>query len=185
MSPDDVGCAHSAVPAEYQMPDDYLRLGRDCVTNPLGPPHVHRQEAEPGMRRLALVAVVVASTLVAACGGSTKTVTATTPTQSSNGGGATGQKASAVAACFAAGGAAVVGPTPAGQGTSVHALTRDSAYIGYLEGANPAEALIIAHVFRKKAHWKIEPIKNNPQGFAGYKGTLTSADAALLSKCTK
>jgi len=143
------------------------------------------------MRRLALVAVVAATTLVAACGGSTKTVTVTTPTSSStapapssSGGGATRKKASAVAACFQAGGAAVIGPNPAGHGTAVHAITRDSAEIGFLEGPNAADALHIAQVFAG-AGWKLKPLKNNPQGFAIYKGTLTSADSALLSKCTK
>ena len=141
------------------------------------------------MRRLVLAVVVAATTLVAACGGSTKTVTVTTPTSSgtsstNNGGGATGKKASAVAACFQAAGAAVIGPNPAGRGLSVNAITRDSGDIGYLEGPTPRIAFQIAQVFLARGGWKLEPLKNNPQGFGIYKGTLTSADSALLSKCT-
>ena len=140
------------------------------------------------MSRLALVAAVIATTLVAACGGSTKTVTVTGSTPSgtspSNGGGATGKKGSAVAACFQAGGAAVSGPNPAGRGFAVHAITRDSGEIGFLEGPTSAIAFNIASVFSSKGGYKIKPIKNNPQGFAIYKGTLTSADSALLTKCT-
>ena len=145
------------------------------------------------MRRLALVAAVIATTLVAACGGSTKTVSVTGSTPSStspatpsttNGGGATGKKASAVAACLRAAGAAVVGPNPAGRGTAVRAITRDSGDIGYLEGPTPRIAFQIAQVFLARGGWKLEPLKNNPQAFGIYKGTLTSADSALLSKCT-
>ena len=140
------------------------------------------------MRRLALVAAMIATTLVAACGGSTKTVTvagsAPSGTSASNAGGTTGKKASAVAACFQASGAAVIGPNPAGRGLAVRAITRDSADIGYLEGPTSAIAFNIASVFASKGGWKIKPIKNNPEGFAIYMGTLTSADSALLTKCT-
>lgn len=144
------------------------------------------------MRRLALVAAVIATTLVAACGGSTKTVTVTGSTPSgtssatpatSNGGGAIGKKASAVAACFRAAGAAVIGPNPAGRGDAVRAITRDSADIGFLVGPNAARTFHIAQVFASGG-WKLKPLKNNPQGFAIYKGTLTSADSSLLTRCT-
>ena len=99
-----------------------------------------------------------------------------------SGSGATGAVHSAAAACFKAAGATVTGPNPAGQGIAVYAITRDSGEIGLLEGPSAAVAARIADVF-SGAGWKLKPLKNNPRGVGIYKGTLTSADSALLSKC--
>jgi len=133
------------------------------------------------MRKLGLVGVVAAATVFAGCG-STKTVTvstASTTPPTSNGGGA-----STVAACFTAAGAAVRGPHPAGQGTAVYALTRDSGNVGFVKAPSAAIAARLAQVFPSSG-WKIEQLKNDPTAFAIYQSTLTSADSALLSKCTK
>ena len=96
--------------------------------------------------------------------------------------GATGVVHSAAPACFKAAGASVLGPKPAGQGIAVYVFTPDSGQIGVLEGPNAAITARIADVFAGGG-WKLKPIKNNPRAVGIYKGTLTSADSALLSKC--
>jgi hypothetical protein len=140
------------------------------------------------MRKLGLIAVVAAATLLAGCGGSTKTVTVTSATPSttpstSNAGGASGN-VSAVAACFTAAGATVRGPHPAGPGTAIYAVTRDSGNVGFVKAANAAIATRLAQVFPSSG-WKVKQLTNDPTAFAIYQSTLTSADSALLSKCTK
>ena len=145
------------------------------------------------MRKLSIMAAAAAaSTVMASCGGSTKTVTVTastpsaSPSTTSPSGASGGGASSAVAACFTAAGAAVR-VRPAGQGTAVYAVTRDSGNLGFLKGPSAPIALDIARVFSSSPSnpWKTRPIKNDPTGFAIYQGTLTSADSALLSKCAK
>jgi phospholipase C len=98
--------------------------------------------------------------------------------------GATRVYPSAVAACLKRAGASVT-TTPAGRGTAVYAFTQDGGAIGFLEGPDAATATRIARVFSSgAAPWKTTPVKNDPLAFAIHKRTLTSADAALLSRCT-
>ena len=98
-----------------------------------------------------------------------------------SGSAATGAVHSAAAACFRAAGAAVrLGP--AGQGTAIYAMARDGGDVGLLEGPTPAVAARIAQVFAGGG-WRLKPLKNNPRAVGIYKGTLTRADSALLSKC--
>jgi hypothetical protein len=154
-----------------------------------------RARKEATMRKLGLMAAAGAAiTVIAACGGSTKTVTVTAstpsapPSTTSPSGASGGAASSAVASCFKAAGAAVR-VAPAGEGTAVYAVTRDSGNIGFLKGPSASIALDIARVFSSggASHnpWTTEPIKNDPTAFVMHQGTLTSADSALLSKCAK
>lgn len=137
------------------------------------------------MTKVGLIAVVSAATLLAGCGGSTKTVTVGTPTSStSSAAGAAGVVPSAAADCFKAAGAVVRGPKPAGNGIAVYAITRDGADLGLVKAPNTRIAARLQQTFATASGFQTKVLNNDPTAFAIHKGTLTSADSALLSKCT-
>jgi hypothetical protein len=78
----------------------------------------------------------------------------------------------------------VRGPKPAGHGIAVYALTRDGADIGVVKAPSTAIANRLQITFSSGSGFQTAVLKNDPTAFAIHKGTLTSADSALLSKCT-
>jgi hypothetical protein len=90
---------------------------------------------------------------------------------------------SAGAACFKAAGAFVKGPEPAGRGTAVYVVTQDRAAMGFVKAPNTTIAARLQRIFAR-AGGHIKPLKNDPTAFGFYRGTLTSTDSGLLSKCT-
>jgi phospholipase C len=98
--------------------------------------------------------------------------------------GPTGPAPSAVAACFNAGGAkAVQGPKPAGRGTAVYAGMPDGTELGFVSAPRTTIAVRLQRTFAADGG-HIETLTNDPTAFGFYRGTATSAEAALLSKCT-
>jgi mannosyltransferase len=89
---------------------------------------------------------------------------------------------SAVANCFKAAGAQVR-VRPAGQGTVVRAFTPDGAELGAVKAPDAAIADRLQQVFSASGY-ETQLLKNDPAAFGIHKGTLTSADSTLLSKCT-
>ena len=89
---------------------------------------------------------------------------------------------SAVAACLRVAGTQVRGPTPAGDGTAVYAVTPDRAVIGVVKAPDLVTAAL-QQAFLKSG-FQTEPLGNDPTAFGIYKGAVTSIDSALLSKCT-
>lgn len=139
------------------------------------------------MPKLGLIAAAAATLLLAACGGSTKTVTLTSPTSSGapSSGGTAGASTvpASVISCFKGAGATIRGPVPAGHGSAVYVLARDGGNLGYVAAPSSVTAFHIAEVFASSGD-KIKTIKGK-NAFAFSKGTVSSADSALLSKCSK
>jgi hypothetical protein len=89
-----------------------------------------------------------------------------------------------VAACFKAGGAKVVqGPKPAGHGIAVYAGMADGTELGFVSGPSTTIAARLQRTLAA-AGGHIEPLTSDPTAFAFYHGAPTSAETALLSKCT-
>jgi hypothetical protein len=140
------------------------------------------------MNKFGLFAAIAAALVLAACGGSTKTVTLTSssPSGTPSSGGTTGTNAipASMIACFHAAGATVRGPRPAGNGSVIYVTTSDGGSVGYVKAPTAAAAIRIGQVFAGAGD-KIKPVHGNPLAFAFYKGTVTTTDQALLSKCAK
>jgi hypothetical protein len=140
------------------------------------------------MNKFGLIAVIGAALALAACGSSTKTVTLTTSSPSgtpSSGGaaGTTGVPASVIA-CFQSAGATVRGPVAAGRASAIHVTTPDGGALGYVKAPTTVVYTHVAQVFASSGA-KVKPVTGNPTAFAFSRGTVTTADVALLSKCAK
>jgi hypothetical protein len=97
-----------------------------------------------------------------------------------------GASASAVAACFKAAGVSVSGPQSAGPGTAVYVFTRSQsprvATEGFVKAPNTTIAAQLRRTFAAAGN-HIKTLRNDPAAFGFYRGTLTTYDSALLSKC--
>jgi predicted nucleic acid-binding protein len=132
----------------------------------------------------AVAAVVTAAVALAGCGGSTKTVTAGTTSTSSNLVGPSGVVLQSVASCLKTAGGHVSGPKAVSQGSGVFAFLPDFVEAGVLKAPDAATATEVKNQFSTSSGYQYESLKNDPTVLVIYKGTLTSADQSLLSKCT-
>jgi hypothetical protein len=142
------------------------------------------KEEELKMTKFGLIAATAAALALAACGGSTKTVTLTSSAPSGTPSSSGTAVPSSVIACFKQARARIRGPNPAGRGSAIYVKTRDGGSLGYVKAPNAAVAIHVSQVFAGSGN-KIKPIKGQTTAFGFSKGTVTSADSALLSKCAK
>jgi hypothetical protein len=96
--------------------------------------------------------------------------------------GTTAAEASTVAACLRRAGAAVTGPIPAGRGSAVYATARDGTQVGVVRAPNPKVFGHLQQVFSASGY-HTKAVRDHSTAFAIYKGRLTRAGSALISKC--
>ena len=89
-----------------------------------------------------------------------------------------------MASCFKAAGVPVSGPQAAGPGTAVYVFTRSPSVAteGFVKAPNTTTAAGLRRTFAAAGN-HIKTLRNDPLAFGFYKGTLTTDDSALLSRC--